>query len=321
MKIIALAGGVGGAKLADGLYAELAPGELTVIVNTADDVVLHGLHVSPDLDTVLYTLAGLANPETGWGIAGDTFNSLDMLARYGGPSWFRLGDRDLATHITRTTLLREGSTLTEATAHLAASLGLRAALLPMADQRVETIIATPEGDLAFQEYFVHRGCRDQVLGIRLHGIETTRRSFAIDAALDRAEAIVICPSNPLVSVGPILAVAGLRAAIRARGLPVVAVSPIIGGQAVRGPAARMMESLGMEVTPAGVARLYSDLRPALFIDNLDAHLAAAVASAGARPVVAPILMQTNEDRRALARRVLEEIARGRPPAGDTREHH
>ena len=303
--IVALAGGVGGAKLADGLYAELPPDELAVIVNTADDFVLHGLSISPDLDTVLYTLAGLANPETGWGIAGDTFSGLEMLARLGGPDWFRLGDRDLATHITRTTLLRAGRTLTEVAAHLAAALGLRARLLPMADERVETIVVTPEGDLAFQEYFVHRQCRDEVRAIRLDGIERATISPRLDEALSQARAIVFCPSNPIVSVGPILAVTGLRDRIRALGVPVVAVSPIIAGQAVRGPAARMLQGLGLEVSVTGVARLYADLDPVLLIDEADSHLAPEVAAAGARPVVAPIVMRTPGDRRMLARRVLE----------------
>ena len=303
--IVALAGGVGGAKLADGLYHEVPPNQLAVVVNTADDLVLHGLHISPDLDTVLYTLSGLANPDTGWGINGDTFNSLEMLGRLGGPTWFNLGDHDLATHIVRTTLLREGSTLTDATAALAKQLGVQAQLLPMCDDRVETRIATPEGELAFQVYFVQRGCRDRVLGIRLEGIERARVGFAVQAAIAQADALVICPSNPLVSIGPILAVPGLRQQIIDRGIPVVAVSPIIAGQAVRGPAARMLESLGMDVSVIGVARLYADLHATLLIDESDRDLAPAVEAAGVRAVVAPILMTTVDDRRALARCVLE----------------
>lgn len=309
--IVALAGGVGGAKLASGLYAELAPERLTVVVNTADDFELFGLSISPDLDTVLYTLADLANPQTGWGIQGDTANALQMLRRYGGPDWFWLGDRDLATHVTRTALLREGRSLSEVTAHLAASLGVYARLLPMTDARVRTIIETPGGPLAFQEYFVKRGCRDTVTGIRLEGIEVATVPPALDVALQQAEAIVFCPSNPFVSIGPILAVPGLRERIRALGVPVVVVSPIIAGQALKGPAARMLENLGQEVSVAGVARLYADLAPVLLIDESDRDLAPDVAAAGARPVVAPIIMQNMDDRRALARLVLDEVARSR----------
>lgn len=310
--IVALAGGVGGAKLADGLQAVLPPGELTVVVNTADDFVLHGLAISPDLDTVLYTLSGLANAQTGWGVRDDTFNGLEMLARYGGPGWFRLGDRDLATHITRTALLREGYSLTQVTARLAAAVGVRAQLLPMCDERVATIIDTPDGPLEFQEYFVHRGCRDTVSGIRLEGIEGARISPELDAVLQHAEAIVFCPSNPLVSIGPILQVPGLRARLRSLRVPVVAVSPIVAGQALRGPAARMLEGLGMDTSVVGVARLYADFEPTLLIDETDSDLRAAVATAGARPVVAPIIMQDEADRAALARRVLTEIDRQRP---------
>ena len=303
--IVALAGGVGGAKLADGLYRELQPDNLAVVVNTADDTVLHGLHISPDLDTVLYTLSSLANPETGWGIRGDTFNALEQLGRLGSPDWFKLGDRDLATHITRTALLRSGSTLSQVSQHFADKLGVQAHLLPMCDERVETIIQTPDGELAFQDYFVRRGCQDTVTGLRLQGIDAASIPPAVRSALARAEAVVICPSNPIVSVGPILAVPGLRDLIRDLQVPVVAVSPIIAGQAVRGPAARMLEGLGLEVSVVGVARLYADLQPTLLIDESDHELAPAVAAAGARPVVAPILMQSEDDRRRLARRVLE----------------
>jgi len=303
--IVALAGGVGGAKLADGLYAELPAGQLVVIGNTADDLVLHGLHISPDLDTVMYTLSGLANPLTGWGIAGDTFQALEMMARYGGPDWFRLGDRDLATHISRTALLHSGATLTHTTAQLITALGIQATLLPMCDERVETIIETPDGPLSFQDYFVHRGCRDQVRGVHVQGIEQATITEAIQEALTKASAIVICPSNPLVSVGPILAVPGMRQAIRRSGVPIVAVSPIIAGQAVKGPAATMLQGLGLEVSAAGVAKVYEDLRPIMLIDEADAALAPAVEAAGARPVAAPILMQTVQDRHSLARRVLQ----------------
>jgi len=302
--IVALAGGVGGAKLADGLHQELPPGELTVIVNTADDFVLHGLHISPDLDTVMYTLAGLANPATGWGLRDDTFNALGMLAGYGAPDWFGLGDRDLATHILRTAMLREGATLTQVTHRLAESLGIHCALLPMCDEPVRTLVQTPDGELPFQEYFVRRQAQDRVLGLRFNGIEHATTSDAVRAVAARATAIVICPSNPFVSVAPILQVPGLRDALLSTRTPIIAVSPIIAGQAVKGPAARMLESLGMPVSVVGVAKTYADLHVTLVIDETDRDLAEQVAAFGVRPVVAPILMRTPEDRRTLARLVI-----------------
>jgi len=306
--IVALAGGVGGAKLAHGLAAELSPDALTVVVNTADDAEMHGLHISPDLDTVLYTLAGIANPDTGWGIQGDSFRLLEQLGRLGQPDWFRLGDLDFATHITRTNLLRSGASMTEVTRHLAAALGVRATLLPMCDERVETMVRTPDGELAFQDYFVRRHCQDTVLGLRFQGIERATVPAGVREAVARADAIVFCPSNPLVSLGPILAVPGMRALLRDRGVPIIAVSPIIAGEAVRGPAASMLGDLGHDRSVVGVARHYQDLRPILFIDQADQDLAAAVAETGARPVVAPTLMRTFEDRRSLARLVLAEAA-------------
>ncbi len=305
--IVALAGGVGGAKLADGLYAELPRGELTVVVNTADDFVMHGLHISPDLDTVMYTLGGIANPETGWGIQGDTFNGLEMLGKYGAPDWFRLGDRDLVTHVLRTTMLRDSRTLTQATAQLIEALGIHAQILPMCDEPVQTIVTTPDGDLGFQEYFVRRQCRDEVRAVRFEGIDLATLSFAVRAAFSQCTAVVICPSNPIVSVGPILRIPGLRDYLLAARVPIVAVSPIIAGQAVKGPAARMLEGLGREVSVAGVAAAYADLAPKLLIDNLDSALAGSVRAAGAQPIVTPILMRTAADRRTLARTVLDVV--------------
>ena len=259
--IVALAGGVGGAKLADGLYRIVAPDDLTVIANTGDDLLrglvrvvpardltvvvntgdddeFYGLHVSPDIDTILYTLAGLANPETGWGIAGDTFATLEMLRRYGEDTWFQLGDRDFATHIQRTRWLREGKTPTEVAGALMAALGVRARLLPMSDAPVATHVRTPEGELAFQDYFVRRHHSDEVLGIRFAGIEMAEPTEQIRAGLAEAEVIVFCPSNPLVSIGPILAVPGMRDLLRAARAPRVAISPIIAGKALRGHAGR-----------------------------------------------------------------------------------
>ncbi|HVA90341.1 MAG TPA: 2-phospho-L-lactate transferase, partial [Chloroflexota bacterium] len=263
---------------------------------------------SPDLDTVLYTLAGIANPETGWGILEDSFNLLEQLGRLGQPDWFRLGDRDLATHITRTHLLQDGASMTEVTRRLAGALGVQANLLPMCDERVETIVHTPDGELAFQDYFVRRHCQDTVLGLRFQGMEQATIPAAVREAVASAEAIVFCPSNPLVSIGPILSIPGMRALLRDRGIPIIAVSPIIAGEAVRGPAASMLSDLGHDVSVVGVARQYEDLRPILFIDEADRDLASAVAETGARPVVAPTLMRTIADRRALARLVLAEAA-------------
>lgn len=314
--ILALAGGVGGAKLAHGLYAELPPSALTVIVNTADDADMHGLRICPDLDTVLYTLAGIANPETGWGIEGDSFRLLEQLGRLGQPTWFALGDLDLATHITRTRLLNTGTDLTKATHDLATALGVQANLLPMCDERVETMVLTPDGELAFQDYFVRRHCQDTVLSLRFQGIEHATISRAVRKAVAAADAIVLCPSNPLVSLGPILAVPGMRDLLRDRGVPIVAVSPIIAGAAVRGPAASMLSDLGQEASVVGVAHQYADLKPILLIDEADRELAGAVAAAGARPVVAPTLMRTIEDRRTLARIVLDHALPAR--TGSTR---
>ena len=315
--IVALAGGVGGAKLADGLNAELPRGALTVVVNTADDFVHHGLHVSPDLDTVMYTLAGLANPVTGWGIDADTFNTLSMLRRYGAPDWFLLGDRDIATHIVRTAALLGGQTLTQVTRQLTTALGIDATILPMCDQPVRTFIRADEGEFAFQEYFVQRGARDHVREIRIEGIESAALSSEVRAALNRCSAVILCPSNPFVSVAPILAVPGLRDSIVRRKVPIVAVSPIVAGQALKGPAATMLESLGKDVSVAGVAEVYAGLGITLLIDEVDRDQIDAVSARGARPIVTPIIMRSAEDRRSLARKVIA-IARDLAGAGQPR---
>ena len=302
--IVALAGGVGGAKLAHGLYRVLPPDDLTVIVNTADDVDLFGLHISPDADTVMYTLAGLANPETGWGIAGDTWNALEMLGRYGHETWFGLGDRDLATHISRTAWLRAGRSLTEVTQTLATALGIRAALLPMCDQPVATHVDTPAGRLPFQDYFVRRHHSDPVQGVRLEGIEAATITPAITQSLQQAAAIVFCPSNPIVSIGPILAVAGMRAALDAVARPKVALSPIVGGKALRGPADRMLSDLGYEPSAYGVAQIYQGLIDGYVIDAADAALEPQIAALGMRVLVTNTVMRSEDDRRDLAQHVL-----------------
>ena len=305
--VVALAGGVGGAKLAEGLAAHLGD-RLAVVVNTGDDCERHGLLVMPDHDTVLYNLAGIEQVEWGWGIEGDTHATMAQLAAYGEEDWFSLGDRDLALHVARTARLRAGGRLTEVCLGLQGSLGVAARILPMADEPVRTEVRTDEGWLEFQEYFVHRRQAPDVHEIRLVGVEASRPTPEVQAALEAASLIVVCPSNPIVSVGPILAVPGMRDAIdgaRSRGVPVIAVSPIVGGRALKGPADRMLVSLGHEASAAGVARLYAGLVDAFILDTVDAALADEVASLGIRPVVAGSIMTDDASRVRLAGVVLE----------------
>jgi LPPG:FO 2-phospho-L-lactate transferase len=302
--VLALAGGVGGAKLAHGLYRALPPNELAVVVNTGDDFDLYGLRICPDADTVLYTLAGIANAETGWGVAGETWSALGMLERYGEETWFRIGDRDLATHVLRTARLRGGQTLTTALADLAERLGVRASLLPMCDEPVPTRVQTPDGELAFQDYFVRRRQTDSVRGVRFQGIENARVTEQARAAAAAAEVIVLCPSNPIVSIGPILAVPGMRELLRGANVPVVAVSPIVGGRALKGPADRMLTGLGVESSAYGVAGLYRGLASAFVLDREDANQAPRVEELGMRVLVTDTVMRTVEDRERLAREVL-----------------
>jgi LPPG:FO 2-phospho-L-lactate transferase len=302
-RVVALAGGVGGAKLAHGLAQVVPPGELTVIVNTADDEEFHGLLVCPDHDTVLYTLAGLADHERGWGLAGETWSAAEMLARLGEPVWFRLGDRDLAVHVHRTRRLREGARLTEVNRGIQRALGVRMTILPMTDEPVRTRVRTPDGWLSFQDYFVRLRQAPDVLEVAFEGIGAARATPEVLEALDAAEVIVLCPSNPFVSVGPILAVPGLRGGVdaaRARGVGVVAVSPLVGGRALKGPADRMAASLGAEASATGIARLYAELIDALLIDDVDAAHAPAIAALGIRPVVGPTVMTDDASRAALA---------------------
>lgn len=308
--IVALAGGVGGAKLAHGLALALPPDAaadaLTVVVNTGDDFDHYGLRVCPDLDTVLYTLAGLANDATGWGVAGDTSATLDMLRRYGEDTWFWLGDRDLATSLLRTARLRAGQPLSAVTRALAQALGVGAGvtLAPMSDSPVATIIQTPDGELAFQEYFVRRRHQDVVTGVRFAGVEQASPLPETLAALARAEAIILCPSNPLLSIEPILRVPGMRAALQATEAPVVAVSPIIGGQALKGPADRILAAQGFPVSPLGIAQWYGDLLDGLALDEADAALAPEIEALGIRTLVTQTIMRSNDDRERLARETL-----------------
>jgi LPPG:FO 2-phospho-L-lactate transferase len=304
MKVALLAGGTGGAKMAHGFAQVLEPGELSVIVNVADDTERHGLLVCPDLDTILYTLAGLADPTQGWGVAGDTFTALAMLERLGEETWFRIGDADLALHVRRNHLLRQGLTLTDASADIAAALGVASQLLPATDERLRTIVTTDTGEVAFQDYFVRNRQADEVRGLRFDGADAARPTGAVLEALAGADLVVIGPSNPLVSIGPILAIPGMREALLAAPGRRIGVSGIIAGKAVRGPADRMLASLGHEPTALGVARLYAGLLHAFVLDEADAALAPAVEAQGMQAVVLPTLMKSDADRAQLAGRIL-----------------
>ncbi|HEX6655872.1 MAG TPA: 2-phospho-L-lactate transferase [Candidatus Limnocylindria bacterium] len=304
MKTVLLAGGTGGAKLAHGLQQVLPPGDLSVIVNVGDDTERHGLLVCPDLDTILYTLAGLADTEQGWGVAGDTHTAMDMLERYGRETWFRIGDADLATHVHRGDLMRAGTSLTEATAAMAAALDVQSHIVPATDERLRTVIETDAGPIDFQTYFVRNRQADVVRGLRFDGAASARPSPAAIRALAEARLIVIGPSNPLVSIGPILAIGGYREALERAGMPRIGVSGIVAGRAIRGPADRMLAMLGHEATARGVAQLYRGLLDTFVIDEADAELAPRIAELGMKPAVLPTIMRSDEDRAALARGIL-----------------
>jgi LPPG:FO 2-phospho-L-lactate transferase len=316
-RVVLLAGGVGGARLAHGLQAALGNG-LTVIVNTADDLERHGLLVSPDHDTVLYTLAGIEHPEWGWGIDGETFAAAGMLERYGEETWFRLGDRDLATHLVRTSRIRAGERPTLVSAVLQRGLAIEARILPMTDAEVRTEVLTDDGWLEFQDYFVRRHQAPDVRDLRFRGADGAAATPEVEAALGAAEAIVIGPSNPFVSVGPILAVAGIEAGLqtaRARGAPVVAVSGIVGGHALKGPADRMLTSLGHEASALGVARLYAGVADVFVLDERDAGLEPAIRALGLRTLVTDTIMAGNAGRARLAAEVLAAAATVARPVG------
>ena len=302
--VIALSGGVGGAKLALGLSRILDPEGLLVVANTADDFEHLGLHVSPDVDTLMYTLGGLENPETGWGQRGETWSFMDMLARLGGETWFRLGDRDLAVHVERTRRLSRGETLSDVTADFCRRIGVRHRIVPMTDDRVRTRLHTAEGWIDFQDYFVRRQCRPDVHDIAFEGAARARPHPDIMTALrsERLRAVVICPSNPFISVEPILALPGLRSALESCSAPVVAVSPIIGGRAVKGPTAKMMRELGLTPSAAAVAQRYGALLDGYILDHEDAAEAGRL---GPHATVAKTLMTSLADREMLARTVLD----------------
>jgi len=309
--LAALAGGVGAARFLVGLVAVVPPEDVTAIVNVADDEIFHGLHVSPDLDSVTYTLAGAQNPVTGWGLADETFRVMDALDRFGVPTWFRLGDRDLATHLYRTTRLREGATLTQVTSEITRAWNLGLRVLPMTDDRVATRITVRDPDvveLPMQEWFVARQAEPPVVAVRFEGAEDARPAPGVLDALADAETIVVCPSNPIISIGPILAVPGIRDLLVSRRDRVVAVSPIIAGKPVKGPADRLMAPLGVEVSCVGVARAYRDFASALVIDAADAAAAPAVEALGVRAVVTDTLMRDARVAAALARDTLAAVA-------------
>jgi len=308
MRVTALAGGTGAAKLLRGLAACMHPRDLTVVANTGDDAEIWGLHVSPDLDTLTYALTGRLDLARGWGAADDTFHALAAMGTLGGETWFRLGDRDLATHIFRTRALRAGVTLTGVTGTIGRALGLRIRLLPMSDDPVRTRLQTADGWASFQDYFVRGRARTQVLGIEYAGAEKATAGPAVLDAIHTANAIVVCPSNPVTSIGPILSVPGVREALAQTNAIVLAVSPIVSGAAVSGPAGDLMRACGLPVAPTGVARAYTPWVDLLVIDRGDAGYSHPILELGAEPVVGDILMTDRESEIALARLVLASVA-------------
>ena len=303
-KVLALAGGVGGAKLALGLRDILDEESLAIVVNTGDDEEFFGLHVSPDLDTVMYTLGGIANPDTGWGISGETFRSLNRLRQYGADTWFNLGDLDMATHIRRTQLLGQGNTLSEVTNSLCSSLGIAHSIFPMTDDTLRTVVITEISEMSFQEYFVKNRCDPRVISLRFDSPSECSPSPGFVTALNESDLLVFCPSNPFLSVDPILAVPGVRKKIDNFCGARVAVSPIVGGEAIKGPAGKILRELGHEVSCVGVAKRYVDLCDVFIIDNVDADLASTIEKLGMRVVVTNTIMNNDQEKRTLAREIL-----------------
>jgi len=301
LRIIALAGGVGGAKLAQGLAHVLPPENLTIIVNTGDDFEHLGLYICPDLDTVCYTLAGLANPETGWGRLGETWNTIDNVEKLGGPAWFRLGDQDIATHLERTRRLKQGQSLSQITKDFCKAWEIKHTVLPMTDSPVRTMVDSDEGELAFQEYFVHRHCEPRVRGFRFDGVEVAEPAPGVREALESADAIVFCPSNPWVSIDPILKV------VREIKKPVIAVSPIIGEKTVKGPAAKMYTELGIEPSALAVAKHYRTILTGFVLDNTDSEIENQIKDLKVKTLVTDTLMNQLTDRARLANDVLHFI--------------
>jgi LPPG:FO 2-phospho-L-lactate transferase len=304
LKITALAGGVGASKLLLGLYEEMDPADLTIIVNTGDDIVLHGLKISPDLDIVTYTLAGVVDQKKGWGLRAETFHALKHLAAFGRPNWFNLGDRDLATHIHRTAMLAEGKTLSQVAESIRITLSVKSRILPMSDTPIPTIIDSNEGPLHFQEYLVKRRAEPVVKGIRFAGVESALPAPGVLEAIREADRILICPSNPLISIGPILAIPGIRDELRAHKEKVFAVCPIVGGKSLKGPSDKMLAQLGHAPTALGVAKLYADFTGTFVIDPVDKSQSAAISALGMKVVILPTVMKTPANKRKLARALL-----------------
>jgi LPPG:FO 2-phospho-L-lactate transferase len=305
LKITALACGVGASKMLLGFYEVMDPAALTIIVNTGDDIVFHGLKISPDLDIVTYTLAGIVDSSKGWGIRSETFHALKRLATYGRASWFNLGDRDLATHIHRTALLAEGKTLSQAADSIRKALGVKSTILPMSDDPVPTMIDSNDGPLHFQEYLVKRRAEPVVMGIRFAGAETARAAPGVLEAIRDADRILICPSNPLISIGPILAVPGIREQLLSHKERVFAVCPIVGGKSLKGPSDKMLAQLGHRPTALGVAKLYSDFTGTFIIDPADKALAGPIAALGMKVAILPTVMKSRNQKRKLARALLQ----------------
>lgn len=308
MNIVAIAGGTGAAKLVRGLARLSDPRDLSVIVNTGDDAEIWGLHVAPDLDTICYALAGVLDAARGWGLRDESFHALDQMARFGEATWFNLGDRDLATHLHRTRLLRQGGTLTEATASIASGLGVSATVLPMSNEPIRTRLLGPAGWLDFQEYFVRDKAQVDVREVQYAGAESARPAPGVLEAIRQAHAVIVCPSNPVTSVAPILAVPGIKESLAATNAVAVAVSPVVGGEAVSGPAGRLMAAVGLPVSALGIARAYAPWLDVLVLDERDRDQIPDLARLGASAITAPIIMVTREDEVALARRVLDQIA-------------
>lgn len=302
--ILVLTGGTGGAKLVEGLAALIDPAELTIVCNTGDDCVFHGLYISPDIDTITYTLAGLNDTEKGWGLKGDTFTALEQLRRLGNDAWFNLGDKDLATHIARTRLRNEGRKLSEITDQLRRALGVSATILPMSDDRIETRVETPQGEISFQEFFVKERSTPEVFAVHLAGADKSRPAPGVLGAIREADAIVICPSNPVTSIGPILAVPGIRTALEKSEAPIIGVTPIVGKVAITGPAHKLMRACGLESSPLGVAKAYRQFLNMLVIAREDRAIVPQIETLGVKAVCADIRMNSLADKKRLAGEVL-----------------
>lgn len=309
MHVAMLAGGVGAAKFLQGLINLVSPEDLSCVVNTGDDIVLHGLHISPDLDIITYTLANIVDKQKGWGVHQDTFNCFEALRGLGSDEWFRLGDKDLATHLYRSELLTSGLSLSEATAVLCQRLGVRSRVFPMTNDKFQTWIRTDEGWMHFEEYYVRRGCRGEVRGVELRGAVTAKPSPGTLEALANADLVIVAPSNPIVSIGTILAVNGVRETLQQRVKPVVAISPIVAGAPLKGPADRLMVYHGLEVSPKGVAELYKDFLDRLILDHADEELIDDITSMGIEVVATNTVMRTPEDKVRLAETALTALNR------------